>query len=274
MIAETLSGPEVLHLKEGKCSEYSTLFASLARSVGIPTRIVLGERMTAGGWVGHMWNEAYVGEWVTVDATANEVGNSRSLLKFVASDTVNGTQAVRFGLADSLEIEIVNVEKEISAVAEKWTTGIDGLAYTSVDFNCRLKAKQENWKLVDKSKGTPTIQFETPDKDVLIHFVAFGKPLGISPKFLLDTRKARFAVTYNEFKVLKNEAFPVKNAMGHMLVFERVESDGEKRKMKTTEHVWVHNKSGYLLNLIAEEEKHDAAFEAFSELLNSFEPLE
>ncbi len=48
LIAETLSGPEVLELKTGKCSEYSTLFASLARAAGIPTRIVLGDRMVAG----------------------------------------------------------------------------------------------------------------------------------------------------------------------------------------------------------------------------------
>jgi len=45
LIAETLTGPEVLACRKGKCSEFATLFASLARAAGIPTRIVLGERM-------------------------------------------------------------------------------------------------------------------------------------------------------------------------------------------------------------------------------------
>ena len=40
LIAETLTGPEVLACRKGKCSEFATLFASLARAAGIPTRIV------------------------------------------------------------------------------------------------------------------------------------------------------------------------------------------------------------------------------------------
>ena len=48
LIAETLTGPEVLACRKGKCSEFAILFASLARAVGIPTRIVLGERMIPG----------------------------------------------------------------------------------------------------------------------------------------------------------------------------------------------------------------------------------
>ena len=274
LIAETLSGPEVLYLKQGKCSEFSTLFASLARSVRIPTRIVLGERMTEAGWVGHMWNEAYVGEWVTVDSTVNEVGDSRSLLKFVTSDTVLGTQNVRFGLTDSLDIRIVEVEKEPSAIAEKWKTGIDGLSYTNVDFNCRLTARDDGWTLNDKSKGTPVIQFKAPDKDVLIHFVAFGVPGNLSPKFLLGIRQARFAVMYKEFKVLKNEAFAIDAIKGHMLVFQRKEKGDKGRKMKTTEYMWSNGKSAYLLNLIAEEKKHDGHVPALNKLLQAFESLD
>ncbi len=67
LIAETLTGPEVLACRKGKCSEFATLFASLARATGIPTRIVLGERMIPGQWGGHMWNEVYVGRWIPVE---------------------------------------------------------------------------------------------------------------------------------------------------------------------------------------------------------------
>ena len=63
LIPETLSGPEVLQCRNGKCSEFSTLFASLARSLGIPTRIVLGDpRRTprdARGMSGHSLGRPY-----------------------------------------------------------------------------------------------------------------------------------------------------------------------------------------------------------------------
>ena len=45
LIAETHSGPEVLQCREGKCSEHATLLASMARSLGSPTRVVLGLRL-------------------------------------------------------------------------------------------------------------------------------------------------------------------------------------------------------------------------------------
>jgi hypothetical protein len=54
LIAETLTGPEVLACRKGKCSEFAILFASLARAAGIPTRIALGERMIPSQWGGHM----------------------------------------------------------------------------------------------------------------------------------------------------------------------------------------------------------------------------
>lgn len=83
---ESLVGQEsdalrVLQSGKGVCVEYSTLFSALARSIGIPVRYLTGyvynERFN--GWVGHTWNEAYIGEWVPVDATWLEVGALDSL---------------------------------------------------------------------------------------------------------------------------------------------------------------------------------------------------
>jgi hypothetical protein len=91
LIAETLSGPEVLACRKGKCSEFATFCLAVA-SAGIPTRIALGERMMPGQWGGHMWNEVYVGRWIPVDAGANEVGKSAVLVKLIDHD-----QAARDG---------------------------------------------------------------------------------------------------------------------------------------------------------------------------------
>lgn len=65
----------ILENKKGVCVEYSALFAALARSLGYPTRFVLGQAYGDYGWLGHAWNEVYIGEWVPVDATWLEAGH-------------------------------------------------------------------------------------------------------------------------------------------------------------------------------------------------------
>jgi hypothetical protein len=110
-IAETLSGPEVLKRKKGKCVEYSTLFASLARAAGIPTRIVFGEALNGKNWVGHMWCEVWLGEWIAVDAAAGILVDCPSHIKFIDSPTVMGTQKIRWKLVDNLGIEVLTFQK-------------------------------------------------------------------------------------------------------------------------------------------------------------------
>jgi hypothetical protein len=110
-IAETLSGPEVLKRKRGKCVEFSTLFASLARAAGIPTRVAFGEALNGKNWVGHMWCEVWLGDWIAVDAAAGILVESPSHLKFIDSPTVMGTQKIRWKLVDNLGIEILTFQK-------------------------------------------------------------------------------------------------------------------------------------------------------------------
>jgi hypothetical protein len=109
--AETLSGPEVLKRKRGKCVEFSTLFASMARAAGIPTRIAFGEALNGNNWVGHMWCEVWLGEWIAVDAAAGIFVESPSHLKFIDSPTVMGTQKIRWKLVDNLAIEMLTFQR-------------------------------------------------------------------------------------------------------------------------------------------------------------------
>ncbi len=71
----------VLQNRQGVCVEYSTLFAALARSIGIPVRYVNGYVYSDKyeTWMGHAWAEAYIGEWVPVDTTWFEVGSLDAL---------------------------------------------------------------------------------------------------------------------------------------------------------------------------------------------------
>lgn len=273
LIAETLSGPEVLQCKTGKCSEYSTLFASLARSFGVPTRIVLGERLVGGQWIGHMWNEAYVGKWITVDTTVDEVGTSFSLIKLTHSDTVLGTQRARFGLTESLNITVTDFEQSPASTTDA-KTGISDQSYTNVDFACRITAAKKDWKLADKTQpGAAVIQIKVPDKSVLIHFIAFAVPANIGPETIGKGRQALSASQLIDFKMLKNEAFEVGDAKGQVAIFQGASKAAKDKITKTTEYIWTDGGAGFLLNLIAPLDRHEKHAADVETVLRSFERL-
>ena len=279
MIAETLSGPEVLECRKGKCSEYSTLFASLARSVGIPTRIVLGDRLISGRWIGHMWNEVWVGRWLTVDATTNEVGSAPALLKFTHSNAVMGTQHLRWALTESLEVSIEDFTLKASTSNTGWKTGIAGHVYSNADFGCRLAAPVEKWKIEDNSKpGRVILRFRIPDEDdVQIHFVAYSLPAAFDAKTIAGIRVTQFTTMYKEYKSLSRTTRMLNGREWQLLQFERKPLEGEQKriknvkKMKTTEYLWHQGSSGFLINLIAEEAAHDRFEKPLQKLLARFE---
>ncbi len=93
---------EVAKNLEGDCSEHGVLLAALCRAAGIPSRVVGGlvyadvlapqTSEGKGGFGFHMWTEAYVGEWIALDATlghgfadATHIALARSALEKEAS---------------------------------------------------------------------------------------------------------------------------------------------------------------------------------------------
>lgn len=67
------SAKEVLVSQRGDCNEYTALFTALARSLGIPTKMIAGLVYRDGRFFYHAWAEVYLGKWVGVDPTFNEV---------------------------------------------------------------------------------------------------------------------------------------------------------------------------------------------------------
>lgn len=61
-----------LSSKKGICFDYSALMATMCRSQGIPTRLVIGN--TGAGY--HAWNEVYLGGWKRYDSTFAAAGQS------------------------------------------------------------------------------------------------------------------------------------------------------------------------------------------------------
>lgn len=62
------SAVDALAAREGDCTEHAVLTAALLRASGIPARVAAGLAYSNGSLVGHMWTEAYVGRWITLDA--------------------------------------------------------------------------------------------------------------------------------------------------------------------------------------------------------------
>jgi tetratricopeptide (TPR) repeat protein len=83
---------ETLATREADCSEFSQLYVSMARSLGLPARIVSGLAYSGSSFGGHAWVEVWIGEWIELDPTwgthfvdATHIRNKESTLVTAAA---------------------------------------------------------------------------------------------------------------------------------------------------------------------------------------------
>lgn len=60
---------QTLATREADCSEFSQLFVGMARSLGLPARMVSGLAYSGSSFGGHAWVEVWIGKWVELDPT-------------------------------------------------------------------------------------------------------------------------------------------------------------------------------------------------------------
>ena len=70
------SALEILRDRKGDCSEHALLFVALCRAAGIPARRCSGFVCIGELWGSHAWAEIWVGAWIGVDPTTNDVGTA------------------------------------------------------------------------------------------------------------------------------------------------------------------------------------------------------
>ena len=63
------TAPQTLATLEADCLEFSQLYVAMARSLGLPARVVSGMAYSGTAFGGHAWVEVYVGDWIEVDPT-------------------------------------------------------------------------------------------------------------------------------------------------------------------------------------------------------------
>lgn len=102
-----------LKMERGDCNEHAVLFAALARSVGIPTRIAAGVTFHEGAFFYHAWNEVCLdGNWISLDSTKNQLPADLSHIRFVIGET---REQIRIGgLLGNLRIEALPEENEMA----------------------------------------------------------------------------------------------------------------------------------------------------------------
>lgn len=99
------SALEVLKTKVGDCNEHSVLLTALLRASGIPARVCVGLVYSRGRFYYHAWTEGYVGRWVSMDATLNQIPVDATHIKLIQGGLER--QADIIGLIGKLKLSVI-----------------------------------------------------------------------------------------------------------------------------------------------------------------------
>lgn len=107
VVASTARG--ILEVKQGSSIDSATLFAAMTRSLGIPTKYVLGHIFSEKDSLYYGWNEVYFPEygWVSVDPVENKIGVTSRYIK----------------LAEGIDYNALRIKGEdikIGVIKENW----------------------------------------------------------------------------------------------------------------------------------------------------------
>ncbi len=104
----TLSIPsalDILKVKVGDCNEHSTLFVALCRAVGIPSKLCAGIVYMQGSFYYHAWSEVFVGRWISVDPTFDQLPVDATHICFIEGDLEKQLEIIK--LIGVLKLEVM-----------------------------------------------------------------------------------------------------------------------------------------------------------------------
>ena len=96
----------VLETKVGDCNEHAVLLTALLRAAGIPARECVGIVYTDHRFFYHAWTEAYLGHWISMDATLNQMPTDATHIKLVHGGLEK--QAELMALMGKLQMDVVD----------------------------------------------------------------------------------------------------------------------------------------------------------------------
>lgn len=97
-LVDSATALDALRNRRGECQSHTYLFAAIARSVGIPTKIVNGLVYSEkdGGFLYHAWPEVYVGEWRALDPTLGQNRVDASHIKLLEEEETAPIRLMEF----------------------------------------------------------------------------------------------------------------------------------------------------------------------------------
>lgn len=100
------SALEILDGKQGDCSEHTTLFTTLTRSAGIPTKIHIGLVYLQGRFLYHAWPVVNLdGQWIAMDPTLGQPVADATHITLLEGDFNNITELIN--LLGRVKIRII-----------------------------------------------------------------------------------------------------------------------------------------------------------------------
>jgi transglutaminase-like putative cysteine protease len=99
------SAVEVLKQKVGDCNEHTALYAALARSVGLPTRMAAGIVYMENGFYYHAWPEVWLGAWIAVDPTLDQFPADATHIRFTTGNLDRQMELMQ--LVGKLRVEVL-----------------------------------------------------------------------------------------------------------------------------------------------------------------------
>jgi hypothetical protein len=138
---------EVARNRKGTCAAYSVLLASMARAVGIPSRIAGGYIYVYGIWGGHAWVELLIdNQWLPLDAAGYRPGvadaariqfGSYTAENNLAAFAVAGNQMYGNVDIEVLEYSIGGKTIQVPASARRYTVSED--EYSSAGLGVSIR---------------------------------------------------------------------------------------------------------------------------------------
>lgn len=109
--APTASIPSALQVyktRKGDCNEYTALYTALARSLGIPAKMVAGVVYQNGRFFYHAWPEIFLGQWIAIDPTFNQAPADVTHIPLAEGDLNEQVQLIQ--KVGKMKLVIINAE--------------------------------------------------------------------------------------------------------------------------------------------------------------------